>query len=95
MASVPALQLFGGGLGYLYRERFLPGNGVTALVLKNTPLLTPDEALPVPLDVYKNGLLMDPGAVTPDFTIAGNTITLNVAANGADVFQVIYVFQVA
>jgi hypothetical protein len=92
MPSVPALQLFGGGVGYLYRERFVPANLAIQIVLVHVPLLTPDEVIPVPFDVFKNGLLMDP---TTDFTLAGSTITLSVAANGTDVYQVIYVFQVA
>lgn len=59
------------------------GLTTTALPLDNAPV---DGTL----QVFKNGTLLDPGA---DFTVSGKTVTLGVAAIGADVFLVYYHFS--
>jgi hypothetical protein len=69
-------------------ERFVPINTATTFTLGNAPLV--DHTL-----IYKNGSLMDDGAGTPAYSIAGKVVTLNVAANGTDVFQVRYFFRVS
>lgn len=42
------------------------------------------------LRVFKNGTLMDDQAGTPEYTVSGTTVTLNVAAIAGDVFQIFY-----
>jgi hypothetical protein len=69
-------------------ERFVPANTATTFTLAN-------QAIPDHTRIYKNGTRMDDGAGTPAYSIAGKVVTLNVAANGSDVFLVDYHFRVS
>lgn len=68
------------------RERFVPANGVTTLFLAR-PCVTGSEEL------FKNGTLLDWGATPAAYTVQGTTVTLNVAANGTDVFVIYYWYR--
>ncbi len=55
----------------------------TALTLANVPVVPT-------LDLFKNGMLLDP---VTDYTLAGKAVTLGSAAIAADVFQARYHFR--
>lgn len=69
------------------RERQTGVVGAT-LTLANTPLQAIDGTQLE--QVVKNGVVLDPGAA---YTIAGNVITLGVAAIGGDVFLISYHYR--
>jgi len=63
------------------------------LQLSQTPLVDPSDSIPCPVQVVKNGVVLDPGGDTPAWTLAESIVTLNVAAIGTDVFLIDYWFQ--
>ncbi|HYL22505.1 MAG TPA: hypothetical protein VEU74_12140 [Gemmatimonadales bacterium] len=92
-AAVPVLvDLWGGGHAqpYLDRQTGLTGSTIN---LTYTPILSPDEVLPTPFQLFKNGVLLDPTAGN-DYTIAGTVITLAVAAVSGDKFEAAYWYRV-
>ena len=93
MVNVPTIGLWGGGQAQPYFERQTGLTG-TSLVLANTPIISVDDPLPTPFALFKNGLLLDPSPGA-DYTLAGNTVTLAVAAVNTDKFEAHYWYQVA
>jgi hypothetical protein len=83
---IPASDQNVTALASVRTERFVPANTATTFTLGNQPI--PDHTL-----IYKNGSLMDDGAGTPAYSLKGKVVTLNVAANGTDVFQVRYFYR--
>jgi hypothetical protein len=63
------------------------------LQLSQTPLVNPGDAIPCPVQVVKNGIVLDPGGGTPAWTLEGSVVTLDVAAIETDVFLIDYWFQ--
>jgi hypothetical protein len=91
-AGIPAVPVWGGGTAYPWNERQTGLTG-TSITLAKTPILSQDDVLPTPFELYKNGLLLDPTAGA-DYSIAGNVITLAVAAISGDKLEAIYWYRV-
>jgi hypothetical protein len=91
-AAIPAVPVWGGGFAYPWNER-QTGLTTTTITLAKTPLLSQDDVLPTPFSLHKNGLLLDPSAGA-DYSIAGNVITLAVAAISGDKFEAEYWYRV-